>query len=313
MKESKITIQENEILALKAKNKKKVISNSIIVIVWVLFALWVGKPNNGLVEFIWGAFNLISIILVIDIVFLTPLSYEGVKKSLIEKEEKRLKEEEDKKLNAEKRAVDQKESGSKLDNTEFSKDKFDGVNYLATIRNSRFKSAGILGTTHNSVNQSICLFDWEMQIPSVRLNKHIGLYATILRIEKESDKNYFIELLFRTSDLTNDSSSDTHLSAENCSLDILKKDGKTSIKSILVENIREENKRDLTHSMIEINQKIRFELPYDLLKTISNSEFEMRFSNFTNMKRGGDNMWEFTEEMRNALQKLTQGFISDIE
>ncbi len=309
---SKINIQEDEILALKAKNKKNVIITSTIVIVWVFCALWMGKPNNGLVEFIWGSFNLISIILVI-VIFSTPLSYEGVKKSLIEKEEKRLKEEEDKKLNAEKRAVDQKESGSKLNYTEFSKDKFDGVKYLATIRNSSFKSSGILGTTHNSVNQSICLSDWEMSIPSVSIKMHTGLYTTILRIEKESKKNYFVEFLFRTSDLSNDSSSDTHLSAENCSLDILKKDGKTSIKSILVENKKTDYKRDLTHSMIEINQKIRFELPYDLLKTISNSEFEMRFSNFTNMKRGGDNVWEFTEEMRNALQKLIQDFISDIE
>ena len=39
----------------------------------------------------------------------------------------------------------------------------------------------------------------------------------------------------------------------------------------------------------------------------------MRFTDFKNMKIGGNNMWEFSNSMTSSLKELINGFLQDLE
>ena len=308
MKNNLISISEEAILARQTKNKKKALINSLISAVLILvFLSFFYRSTFG------GILCLIGIYLIFDLVVFTPINYDKVKSSLIKEEEENIKKIEEQKLQAEKKLQDQKESGSKLNFTEYSYDKFDNIKFIYTTRFYSFKSSGVFGTTHNGINQSICLHDHEFEMPSVRIKMHIGLYASILMLEKDGIKKYYIEFVFKSNDLTKDKSREGAPTAEDCKLELLHQNTKEMYHPIFNENKITETKRDLLYTDLNTFQNFRFEIDINTLRFMRAQTFEMRFTDFKNMKTGGNNMWEFSSSMTSSLKELINGFLQDLE
>jgi len=307
MKNNLISISEEAILARQTKNKKKALINSLISAVLILvFLSFFYRSTFG------GILCLIGMYLIFDLVVFTPIKYDKVKLILIKEEEENIKKIEDQKLQAEKKLQDQKESGSKLNFTEYSYDKFDNIKCIYTSRFYSFKSSGVFGTTHNGINQSICLHDHEFEMPSVRIKIHSGLYASVLMLEKDNNQKYFIEFVFKRNDLTNKSKEGAP-SAEDCKLELLHQNTKDVYHPIFIENTITESKRDLLYTDLNTFQNFRFEIDINTLRFMRSQAFEMRFSNFKNMKIGGNDIWEFSSSMTSSLKELINGFLQDLE
>jgi hypothetical protein len=307
MKNNLISISEEAILARQTKNKKKALINSLISAVLILvFLSFFYRSTFG------GILCLIGMYLIFDLVVFTPINYDKVKLILIKEEEENIKKIEDQKLQAEKKLQDQKESGSKLNFTEYSYDKFDNIKCIYTSRFYSFKSSGVFGTTHNGINQSICLHDHEFEMPSVRIKIHSGLYASVLMLEKDNNQKYFIEFVFKRNDLTNKSKEGAP-TAEDCKLELLHQNTKDVYHPIFIENTITESKRDLLYTDLNTFQNFRFEIDINTLRFMRSQAFEMRFSNFKNMKIGGNDIWEFSSSMTSSLKELINGFLQDLE
>jgi hypothetical protein len=308
MNNNLISISEEAIAERQSKNKKKALRNGVIsgVLILVFLNFFYRSTFGGLLCFI-------GVCLLFDLLVLTPFSYDKVKLSLIKEEEEKLKKIEEQKILAEKKLQDQKESGSKLNFTQYSFDKFDNVKCIYTTRYYTFKSSGVFGTSHDGINQSICLHDHEFEMPSVRIKMHLGLYASVLMLEKDNIKKYFIEFVFKSNDLTKDKSREGAPTAEDCKLELLHQNTKAVFHPIFIENKITETKRDLLYADLKTFQNFRFEIDIDTLKSMRTQGFEMRFTDFKNMKIGGNNMWEFSNSMTSSLKELINGFLQDLE
>jgi hypothetical protein len=149
-------------------------------------------------------------------------------------------------------------------------------------------------------------------MPSVRIKIHSGLYASVLMLEKDNNQKYFIEFVFKRNDLTNKSKEGAP-TAEDCKLELLHQNTKDVYHPIFIENTITESKRDLLYTDLNTFQNFRFEIDINTLRFMRSQAFEMRFSNFKNMKIGGNDIWEFSSSMTSSLKELINGFLQDLE
>ena len=227
---------------------------------------------------------------------------ERKKQREIEEKKRRQKEQQQFKINKEK-------TGFKLSNTFLTEDKFDGTIIISTKRYDKFKSKNI--SNPRGVNQSINLYDNYFTMPSVRISLYKGLWCSILMIQKNKSKEFFVEFHFRSENLTNSVNWNSEPSCENSSIDILVGDEKFSQQNIeLLENIKDENKRDITYSKLYTKQTFRFKVDEQILKKIGKTNCNIRLSNFPHVTK--TNHWEFTTDMNNNIRGLIKDFLSDM-
>ena len=315
-KTNKIEISDNQVNE-KIKSNKKFKRNSYWIFpIWFFISIVI--ISN---EFYWiGWISLIiSILYFYGAITGSPTKFGEVKKDLIKKERDRLneikrkereKELERKRIEREKEQlkINQEKTGFKLSNTFLTEDKFDGTIIISTKRHYEFKSQNI--SNQIGVNQSINLYDNYFTMPSVRISKYKGLWCSVLMIQKDKSKEFFIEFHFRNENLTNSVNWSSEPTCENSSIDILIGDEKYSQDIQLLENIKDENKRDITYSNLKIKQTFRFQIDLQILKKIGRLSSKIRLSNFPNVAK--TEHWEFSPEMNRMVKTLVREFTSDM-
>ena len=313
----KIEIPDSEIKNIIEKNKKnkknsyKIAPSLLLVSLFLISNDWTWTGWILLLLTLFYFFDVKS----------KPITQEAVKFDLIKKEKERLekverekkeRELERKRIEKQERAfkINQEKTGFKLSKTFLTEDKFEGTTIVSTIRYDKFKSKN----TSNpwGVNQSINLYDSYFTMPSVRISLYKGLWCSILMIKKDESKKFFIEFHFRSENLTNSVSWNSEPSGENSSLDILFGKEKFSQQKIeILLNEKEENKRDITHSKLYIKQTFRFQVDEQTLNKMSQSNSQVRLSNFPNISKNG-NHWTFSQDMNLEIKNLVRDFIGDM-
>ena len=123
-------------------------------------------------------------------------------------------------------------------------------------------------------------------------------------------KDFFIEFHFRSENLTNSVNWNSEPSCENSSINIIIGDEKLSQDIQLIENIKDENKRDIAYSKLRIKQTFRFQIDLEILKKMSSTTSKIRFSKFPHVTKTEN--WEFSSGMNIMVQNLVTEFISDM-
>ena len=147
-------------------------------------------------------------------------------------------------------------------------------------------------------------------MPSLRISLYKGLWCSVLMIQKDKSKEFFIEFHFRSENLTNSVNWSSEPSCENSNIDILIGNEKYSQGIQLLENVKDENKRDIIHSKLYIKQTFMFQIDLQILKKIETLSSKIRFSNFPNVTK--TDHWEFSPEMNRMVKTLVRKFISDM-
>ena len=324
----KIEILDAEIQKTLEKNKKDKKKSYKIIPALLLTSIILIN-----IDWKWiGWILLITSLLYFLYVRSIPLTHEDVKSDLIKKEKERLekiereerervekieREERERELERKRKEeqerqfkINQEQTGFKLSKTFLTEDKFDGTVIVSTIRYSKFKSKNISDPW--GVNQSINLYDSYFTMPSVRISLYKGLWCSVLMIQKEKLKEFFIEFHFRSENLTNSVNWNSEPSCENSSMDILFGKEKFSQEKIqILLNDKEENKRDLTHSKLYLKQTFRFQIDEQILKKIGQTNCKIRLSNFPNVMTDS-NHWEFSSDMSANVKNLVREFVSEM-